>query len=78
MRRIGKEKIGKITKEDAVKGTIFMEEEKKEVEFLYGSSVLHLRGNLGQPTLQPLISNKTSNILLYNGEIFDSTLDFDF
>jgi len=57
---------------------MFVFEDIKGLSYIYGSSVLHLRGLLGKPTKQPIVSKKTSNILLYNGEIFDSNMEFDF
>jgi asparagine synthetase B (glutamine-hydrolysing) len=38
---------------------------------VFAASVLHLRGEEAQPNLQPLKCEKSGNILLYNGEVFN-------
>lgn len=34
------------------------------------SSLLHLRGDKNNPSIQPLVS-KNGNVLIYNGELFE-------
>ena len=49
--------------------------EKNNLFLYFAASVLSLRGNLNhQVTIQPLRCAKTGNILLWNGEIFQSSL----
>ena len=43
---------------------------------LASCSVLHLRGVQGQIPNMPFINEKTGNIMLYNGELYDISKDF--